>query len=59
LLLNLAKRVAVALTSDLFDVLLPFLCGAKSDFLEDAMTFREKLLLLDGAKLPNWQDIQR
>jgi hypothetical protein len=49
----------VALTSDLFDVLLPFLCGAKSDFLEDAMTFREKLLLLDGAKLPNWQDIQR
>jgi hypothetical protein len=29
----LAKKVALALTSDLFDVLLPLLLGTKSDFL--------------------------
>jgi hypothetical protein len=32
-LLNLAKKVTLALTSDLFDVLLPLLHGKKSDFL--------------------------
>jgi hypothetical protein len=37
LLLNLARKVALALTSDLFDVLLSFLCGTKSDFLGEAL----------------------
>jgi hypothetical protein len=32
----LAKKITLALTSDLFDVLLPLLCGTKSDFLEAA-----------------------
>jgi hypothetical protein len=45
-LLNLAKKVALALTSDLFDVLLPLLHGTKSAFLEEAMSFQGKLLLL-------------
>jgi hypothetical protein len=30
----LAKKVALALTSDLFDMLLLLLCGTKSDFLD-------------------------
>jgi hypothetical protein len=30
----LSKKVTFALTSDLFDVLLPLLCGTKSDFLD-------------------------
>jgi hypothetical protein len=33
-MLNLAKKVTLALTSDLFDVLLPLLFGTKSDFLD-------------------------
>jgi hypothetical protein len=33
LLLNLARKVTLALTADLFDVLLPLLYGTKSDFL--------------------------
>jgi hypothetical protein len=33
-LLNLAKKVALALIFDLFDVLLPLHCGTKSDFLD-------------------------
>jgi hypothetical protein len=33
-LLNLAKKVTLALTSDLFDVLLPLFNGTKSDFLD-------------------------
>jgi hypothetical protein len=34
LLLNLAQKVALMLTSDLFNVLSPLLCGIKSDFLD-------------------------
>jgi hypothetical protein len=41
----LAKRVALALTSDLFDVLPPLFCGTKSDCLKESMTFQERLLL--------------
>jgi hypothetical protein len=51
-LLNLARKVILALTSDQFDVLFPFLCGTKFEFLEEAMTFREKLL--QGTNLANW-----
>jgi hypothetical protein len=43
----------LALTSDLFDVLFPLLHGTKSDFLEEAITFEEKLLFFWGTKLPN------
>jgi hypothetical protein len=43
LLLNLVKTVALALTSDLFVVLLPFLRGTKSDFLgEDSVALWDK-----------------
>jgi hypothetical protein len=35
----LARKVALALTSGLFDVLFPLLCGTKFDFLEEAMIF--------------------
>jgi hypothetical protein len=49
-LFNLAKKVTLALTSDLFAVLLPLLRRTKSDFLEEAMTFQEKLLLFWGKK---------
>jgi hypothetical protein len=40
----------LALTSDLFDVLFTLPCGTKSDFLEEAMTFQEKLLLAPVSK---------
>jgi hypothetical protein len=43
----------LALTSDLFDVLFSLLHGRKSDFLEEAITFKEKLLLFWGTKLLN------
>jgi hypothetical protein len=41
----LANKVALALTSDLFDVLLLLLHGTKFDFLKEAMIFWEKLFL--------------
>jgi hypothetical protein len=41
----LARKVALALTMGLFDVLLPLIHGTKSDFLKEAMTFWERLLL--------------
>jgi hypothetical protein len=44
-LFNFARKVALALTSDLFYVLLPLLHGTKSEFLKIAMTFWERLLL--------------
>jgi hypothetical protein len=40
-------------------MLLPLLCRIKSDFLEEAMIFQEKLLLLWMTKLPNWQNLQK
>jgi hypothetical protein len=54
----LSRKVTLALISDLFDVLL-LLLMTKSDFLEEAMTFQEKPLLLQGTKLPNLQNLQR
>jgi hypothetical protein len=42
----LVGKVTLALISDLFDMLLSLLRGTKSDFLEEAMTFQQKLLLL-------------
>jgi hypothetical protein len=57
MLLNLTREVALVLTSDLFDVLLLLPCGTKSDFLEEAMTFLEKPLPLQGTK--SWQNLQR
>jgi hypothetical protein len=35
-MIKLGFTFCVALTSDLFDVLLPFFCGTKSDFLGEA-----------------------
>jgi hypothetical protein len=47
--------VQLALTSDLFDVLLPFLCGIKSDFLD----FLGEVLPPQETKPPNWQNLQK
>jgi hypothetical protein len=42
----------MALISDLFDVLTPSSMGQN-------LTFEEKLFMLQGTKLPNWQNLQR
>jgi hypothetical protein len=52
LLINLARKVASALTSDLFDVLLPLLRGTN-------LTFWEKLLLAPRDKTVKLANLQR